>query len=182
MIWKLGWHTPSYPCELTACIKSFCSPVYDFRGWDMSYSLMFLSGAWQWQFDNFLDAEWKGQYLTLLLLPFIKPTFSIYDYNKITTIKCLQGARMATVRQCGERRKISASKRWMLLNVKIRRQLKLKIWRSLKSALWNTQDSRQFALTTRCYKLHGNTSSSIVPGHMRDQIIKKAGTLPTGTW
>ena len=24
-----------------------------------------------WQFDNFLDAEWNGKYLTLLLLPFI---------------------------------------------------------------------------------------------------------------
>ena len=31
-----------------ACIKRFCSPVYDFRGWDMSYSLKILSGAQQW--------------------------------------------------------------------------------------------------------------------------------------
>ena len=52
----------------------------------------------------------------------------------------------------------------------------------LQNALWNTQDSRQFAWITGSYKLDGNTSRSMVSWHMRDQIIKKAGTLPTGNW
>ena len=38
--------------------------------------------------------------------------------KKITTIECLQGACMATARQCDGRRKISASKRWLFVKCK----------------------------------------------------------------